>query len=236
MNKLKQICIDLKAFINCRTLYSHQSHRGSKLQFLCCETWFCLCTVLLGLYLNNNTSFVAHVAFFIERQNKELRTKIITSLAIFHKMLFFCTWHTDGTLYCEGNDVWQRDKFHFLSKTRIRRMHKFWKVMFPKKIKIKEALKKELGWGGGLVVLPEQAFMCFNWLVRYWSKCLNENIGNDKLAHIWVFVSSWRLRLELTINRVWCSPVGTGQVMARGADQLLCSGPRKSFRCELSEL
>jgi len=47
--------------------------------------------VLLGLYLNNNISFVAHVAFFIERQNKELRTKIITTLAIFHKMVLFCT-------------------------------------------------------------------------------------------------------------------------------------------------
>lgn len=47
--------------------------------------------LLLGLYLNNNISFVAHVAFFIERQNKELRTKIITTLAIFHKMLLFCS-------------------------------------------------------------------------------------------------------------------------------------------------
>lgn len=56
-----------------------------------------------GLYLNNDTSFVAHVAFFIERQNKELRTKIITSFSNFSQNAFLFVLDTgDGTLYCEG--------------------------------------------------------------------------------------------------------------------------------------
>lgn len=167
-----------------------------------------------GLYLNNNTSFVAHVAFFIERQNKELRTKIITSLAIFHKMLFFCTWHTDGTLYCEGNDVWQRDKFHFLSKTRIRRMHKFGKVVcfWEKKRKKEKKLRKRAWTGGSVVGLPEKASVCFNWL-KYWSKCLDENMGNNKLACVGAFVSSckWSAMSEAGMNTEWGSPGGDRQ-------------------------
>lgn len=150
--------------------------------------------MLLGLYQTNNTSFVAHVAFFIERQNKELRTKIITSLAIFHKMLFFCTWHTDGTLYCEGNDVWQRDKFHFLSKTRIRRVHEFWKVVFLKKQISEKSWKRVWGCFSGF---PQES-ICRLWLVGYWSKCLNENIGNNKSACVRAFVSSWK---DLGINK-----------------------------------
>ena len=70
--KLEQIKYWPKAFISCRTLYSHHSHRGCKAWPLCHETWLCLCTVLYELEPNDHTSGEVLVAFFIERENKGL--------------------------------------------------------------------------------------------------------------------------------------------------------------------
>lgn len=76
--------------------------------------------------------------------------------------------------------------------------------------------------------LPEKTFECFNWLVEYWSKRLDENMGNNKPACVRAFVSSWKCSAmtQAGMNAVWGSPVGTGQTKAGGTESASL-GPRK---------
>lgn len=83
-------CIDLRAFIN-REHYPRTRATGPLKSALSAVKHGPAPASVAGSAPSAHTSFLALVAFFIERQNKELRTKIITSLAIFHKMLCFRT-------------------------------------------------------------------------------------------------------------------------------------------------